>query len=116
MSDMQRSARSSALLRCSMLLWLVAVARCQNGAVSAPSPTFDATPTSLEAKLPEAALAGEDNADAYLCTSIRLPADTLHVTAFKAAVTSDAVTSMMLYGELERQRVMLHNMSVIPDH
>ncbi len=79
------------------LLIILGAASCQD-VISAPSPTFDDTPTSLDALLPEAALPGDDKPDSYLCTSIRLPADTLQLTAFEPLANSNAATSMMLYG------------------
>lgn len=100
-ADQMRQASRCAAIAAAfiMLLTLLGGADCQDGAVSAPSPTFDATATSLDVRLPEAALAGEEKQDAHLCTSIQLPVDTLHLTAFTAVATSNAVTSMMLYGE-----------------
>ena len=91
---------------CVLMLALLGGASCQGGAISSPSPSLLdegfasvlATPASLAVRLPEATLKGDDQPDAYLCTSVELPADTLHVTAFQAQASSEAVTSMMLYG------------------
>lgn len=104
MPGRQRSALSVASAVC--LLALLGAASGQD-AISAPSPTFDDTPTSLDALLPEAALPGDDKPDSYLCTSIKLPTDTLQLTAFEALAPSTSTTSMMLYGELALFFVLL---------
>ena len=101
---MPRPAAAIVFPSCMLMLALLGGASCQDGAISSPDghPSFAsvlATPSSLAVRLPKAALKGDDQPDAYLCTSVELPADTLHVTAFQAQASSEAVTSMMLYGE-----------------
>ena len=104
---MPKPAAALVFPSCTLLLALLGGASCQDGAISSPTPygldasfaSILATPDSLAVRLPKAALKGDDQPDAYLCTSVELPADTLHVTAFHAQASSEAVTSMMLYGE-----------------
>ena len=102
----QRSVSSAKLIvACSLVV--LGLAHAQD-AVSAPSPAFDDTPASLDALLPEAALPDDDKPDSYLCTAIKLPFDTLQLTKFEPLATSNAVTSIMLYGERDGSTSHLH--------
>ena len=84
-----------------VILLLMMHIRATGAQKASESPTGQhaSSPTSLDALLPKAAMEGEANDDTYLCTSVPLPSDTLQLTAFQARAKSDAVTSMMLYGE-----------------
>lgn len=92
-----------ALLACVLVLWVAGGAHAQalpqRDKVSDDSslPAHDA----VSALLPDTPLTGEDQPDAYLCTSVALPKETMHISSFQAVATSGAVTSLMLYGELQ---------------
>lgn len=54
----------------------------------------------IEALLPAMQLAGENHNDTYLCSSVALPQETLHITAFNAVAPSKSLSSLVIYGAL----------------
>ena len=96
----RRGVRLAALVVLFIMIFFSA--SMAQSASKAPTSQPASRPTSLDALLPEAAMDGERDEDAYICTTVPLPSDTLQLTAFQARAPSDAVTSMMLYGEKAR--------------